>query len=63
MPIVPQVATATTVTTAVDDDGGDSVGASSKGNLEQYPLSVISGLAEQTVVSTRAKVDPRSGPF
>src|SRR5262249_6907309 len=33
------------------------------GNLEQYPLSVISGLAEQTVVSTRAKVDPRSGPF
>jgi hypothetical protein len=34
MPIVPQAATATTVTTAVDDDGGDSVGASSKGNLE-----------------------------
>ena len=33
------------------------------GNLEQYPLSVISGLAERTVVSTRAKVDPRSGPF
>ncbi len=34
-----------------------------EGNLEQYPLSVISGLAERTVVSTRAKVDPRSGPF
>src|SRR5947209_14064083 len=34
-----------------------------KGNLEQYPLSVISGLAERTVVSTRAKVDPRSEPF
>src|SRR5262249_38069471 len=33
------------------------------GNLEQYPLSVISGLVERTVVSTRAKVDPRSGPF
>jgi hypothetical protein len=33
------------------------------GNLEQYPLSVISGLAERTVVSTRAKVEPRSGPF
>jgi hypothetical protein len=33
------------------------------GNLEQYPLSVISGLGERTVVSTRAKVDPRSGPF
>jgi hypothetical protein len=33
------------------------------GNLEQYPLSVISGLAERTVVSTRAKADPRSGRF
>jgi len=45
--------------------GGNATGVNffTIGNLEQYPLSVISGLAERTVVSTRAKVDPRSGPF